>query len=90
MPRALGKRFTPLPSSDSPQFFILKTLGTAPLIGGRKICGRKFFTLSTLLKDAVGAWPTAARCSLSPALAAPNAADARVWRTSPAALLVVN
>ena len=39
---------------DSSQFVILR-LGPLPLIGGCTVCGRKFFTLTTLLKDAVRA-----------------------------------
>jgi len=44
----------PVPVDDS-QFVILKRVGRIPVMGGCKLCEYKFFTLPTLLKDAVGA-----------------------------------
>ena len=47
-----GRELMPVGGS---QFVILKKLGTVPLMAGCTVCGRKFFTPLSLLKDAVGA-----------------------------------
>jgi len=40
---------------DDSQFVILKRFGGVPVMAGCKLCEFKFFTLPTLLKDAVNA-----------------------------------
>lgn len=47
-----GRELMPI---DGSQFVILKKLSAVPSMGGCTVCGRKFFTPSNLLKDAVGA-----------------------------------
>ena len=47
---AKGQELMPI---DGAQFAILKKLGTVPVMAGCTVCGRKFFTPVSLLKDAV-------------------------------------
>lgn len=46
---------TDLVAFDGPPFDVHRTSGAVPVMAGRTRCTEKFFTPSTLLKDALGA-----------------------------------